>query len=168
MRCEHCGRTAGDATPPCPHCPDAHDADLPVRADAGRETPRAVIEPEVVDERESHGGQGYFSRTTQENGGTRFTFASWNVNGNMGSGGLAGGNSCLPGCITLFMLALCTVQFGVLAAVGFLFFYMIGSWIAIFAGLQRVMQGRTVNPWIPRVINWIVCWLLVGWLSGGF
>lgn len=168
MRCEHCGRTVGDATPPCPHCPAVHADNTPAGTDAGRDTPRTVIDPEVVDERESGGERQFFSRTTRESGGTRYTFASWNVNGNRGSGGFVGGGSCLPGCITLFMPVLCAVQFGVLAAVGFLFFYMIGSGIAIFAGLQRVMQGRTLNPWIPRVINWGVSWLLAGWLSGGF
>lgn len=174
MRCEHCGRTAGDPTPPCPRCPDVrsteHSSSPAVpESDTGSPKATTVVDAEVVNEGEARSGQKSFTCVTGDNGRVRYSFASWNVGGTAGgTGGFSGGVSCLPGCITLFLMALCAVQFGVLAAVGFLFFYLIGSWIAIFAGLQRAMRGKLTNPWLPRIFNWGTCWLLVGWLSGGF
>ena len=78
-----------------------------------------------------------------------------------------GRNSCLPGCITLFLMLVCAVQFGALAAPGFFVFHLLGSGLMLTVNLRRALQGRVVNPWPGRVLVWAASWALVGWLSGG-
>lgn len=172
MSCPHCGRKPDAPGPACPHCPDAR---LPARqnADNARDPHSTVVDAEIVDEKESSaagshiyyqqfrtGSGGGFGGSGGGPGGFRaFTWRS-------GPGFAMGGDSCLPGIITLFMVLACAVQSGALAAVAFFFFYLIGSGIAAFANLQRIMQGRPLNPWVSRAVVWGACWLLTTWLAG--
>ena len=82
-----------------------------------------------------------------------------------------GRDSCLPGMITLGIMLVCAVQFGVLAALGFGIFYLLGSAFMLIFQVRQAMQGRALHPlvgsWLGRMAVWAGSWVLAGWLSGG-
>lgn len=120
-----------------------------------------VLEPEIIepgDSGQNRGGQ----RTTYRayySGPAGGSF--WTV-GNIYSGGCFG-----PG-ITLGLFLLALVQYGLLAAIGFMFFYAIGSvWGTIYQA-KKLVEGIVTNPWGWRIWNWVISFLLTVWLAGGF
>lgn len=171
MPCSHCGRTPGAAEPACPHCPDAN---LPARqGDIPHSGASQVVEPEILGPQDqerpgsAHENVPFRHVHTEEGdfksgGFGGFRYFSWQS----APGGLRAGNdSCLPGLITLCMMLACISQFGVLAGVAFFFFYLVGSGIAAFISIQRLMLGAPLNPWVPRVVVWGICWLLTTLLA---
>ena len=173
MPCPHCGPHPGSPAPPCPQCSDYA---LPApQATAKPDADIPVVEPEILNPHEPHDvpprGEQVFFRTFSSSGGGggqhgfgQFRFATWSGNTPLGGG------SCLPGAITLVLVLACGVQFGFLAALGFVFFYLIGSAAASAISLQRLMQGKPLSPffqWAPRVVVWAGAWLLTAWLAGG-
>lgn len=202
--CPHCPDYAGGPDHAHrPHTEVSNFALVPT-AEPQKEVHDAAIDPEILppegQESGRHGARNIFGQTgtgsTQEqgqgqHGSGSFRFAMWhgaNSGGNGTSGGIGGmgmgRSSCLPGCITLFLLLVCSVQFGVLAALGFLIFHLVGSGMVLALTLQQMMRGRpaylwlipllgpslspVVWPWLGRVVVWGSSWALVGWLSGGF
>lgn len=84
----------------------------------------------------------------------------------LGGGPFAPGSS-LPSVITLLLTLGMGFQHGFLAALGFLFFSLLGSAFALFFVLRRFLEGRAINPWVARIVNWVLCYFLVTWLAGG-
>ncbi len=70
----------------------------------------------------------------------------------------------LAGFITLVLILSCLFHWGFLAALGFVFFYMIASGIGIWYNLQTVLKGGIPNPWLSRVLAWGASLLLVSLL----
>lgn len=66
--------------------------------------------------------------------------------------------------ITLGLILTCLIQWGFLAALGFVFFYTIFSVLGVFVGMSRVLQGHIPSPWPWRIGNWVVSMLLISWL----
>lgn len=179
--CPVCGRGRGEPRPPCPACPDAQQSrpapELP-DAGSGGERPRVVNAEVLGPEHESgesagrdnsYGGrQGAFgnkahgpeSHNVFGDGGMRF--------GPIWTTGRAEQNACLAPCISFALFLVCLVQFGVLAGIGFVFFHIVGSVAGSLREMRELMQGRRPNPWVWRIGNWFVSFLLVAWLSGGF
>lgn len=144
-------------------------------------TERTVINPEVVPDHDQGGrhsqqgaqGQSFQQYTTMGgNGGsgsTRFTFTSWQAGGSpLGGGLMVTRDGCLPALVTLVLALSCTVQFGLLSAIGFLVFYALGSGIGFIARVRGLMEGRHISPWFFRIGSWLVAYALVVWLSDGF
>ena len=87
-----------------------------------------------------------------------------------GMGGLGGFDTAsrYAPAITAFLLIVVLVRFGFLAGLGFLFFYVIGAAFGTFQLIRRIAEGKAVYPWLWRIANWAIAFLLAGWLSGGF
>ncbi len=66
--------------------------------------------------------------------------------------------------ITLVLFFTCLFQWGFLAALGFIFFYIICAGIGFYYNLRRMVSGYAPTPWLTRIVSWIVCLGLVSWL----
>ncbi|MCH5277155.1 MAG: hypothetical protein J1E80_04885 [Desulfovibrionaceae bacterium] len=150
MRCPHCHADMPHDARACPHCgktPDERDK---------------ILEPELVDEhmppthpgRAAHGG-GYGTSP----GFTRIFYTSF-------PGEQAMPPACLPTITTLILALLASLNFGLLAGIGFLFFAALGRAMIFFMSIRHLLEGRFFNPWIPHLLTWFICWMLVAWLSG--
>lgn len=148
MRCPHCHADIPDDASSCPVC--------------GGPTNRRdkVVEPELVDENHRPvrpgGGNDYGNSSA---GFTRMFYTTFPSGQGMPP-------ACLPTMVTLALALVAAFRFGVLAAIGFLVFAAIGRAITFFLTVRHLLEGRFFNPWIPHLVTWVVCWLLVGWLSG--
>lgn len=76
-------------------------------------------------------------------------------------------SGCIAPFVTLTLIFTCLIQFGVLAAIGFFFFYVIGAILGVSHLAKRLANGLPANPWAWRVGNWIISFLLTVWLAGG-
>ena len=87
-----------------------------------------------------------------------------------GMGGLGGFDAAsrYAPAITAFLLIVVLIRFGFLAGLGFLFFYVIGAAFGTVQLIRRMAEGKAVYPWLWRIGNWAVSFVLAGWLSGGF
>lgn len=75
---------------------------------------------------------------------------------------------CMAPFVTLALTLICLIQFGLLAAIGFLVFYAIGALLGAVRLTKLLMLGAPANPWGWRVGNWVISFLLTVWLAGGF
>lgn len=179
--CPVCGRGKGDPQPPCPACPDCPAArrlrELPEAA--SNEEQRRVLNAEVLGPEEASAGhtqERNGSRGTEEPFGSRAddresqnAFGNRRIRfGTVWSTGRAEQNACLAPCVSFALFLVCLAQFGVLAGIGFVFFHIAGSVIGSLREMRELMQGRKTNPWAWRIGNWLVSFLLVAWLAGGF
>lgn len=168
--------------------PDDPQCRLPVPLEGDKNGgARRVVDAEVVDEQETNrehgrqnssiwGGDGpdgnsgswssgdsrgfFYSRTFGAGGGSGFGRV-WTTAGQ-------GQNACLAPCITFALFMVCLVQFGFLAALGFVFFHTIGSVMGTLRDLRRLGEGFSPQPWAWRIGNWALSFLLTAWLAGGF
>ena len=117
------------------------------------------------------GWQGGQPHNDARSGGS-FHYYSWGAfrgnsggNGQAGSGGNMGGNmgsaflmsAQAPMLITLALLIGVGAALGVLAAIGFGFFYLLGSAFAATANARRVLSGKPLTPatvWLNRLLVW--------------
>ncbi len=155
--CPHCGRESNSAKPRCANCP----ADLqPTKKDTNSE--HYVIEPEVVQNNSSAYNR---SRTqwSNEQGSSGFKMWTFQQYGGVNS---RANDSCLPGFITMGIALSLAVQFGLLASIGFLVFYALGSAIGFVINMRRMVQGQKPTTWITRILVWFVCVLLTVALAG--
>ena len=159
------------------------------RAGSGR-----VLEAEVLGPEETGAGGGASGRASAGTGGSHWGNAGaagngWSQSGASGgrfyrvggvfSNGGAGfgrvwtatgadGAGCLAPCITLALFLVCLSQFGLLAAIGFVVFHVIGSIAGSLRAMRRLVEGRQPNPWSWRLGNWFISFMLTAWLAGGF
>lgn len=104
----------------------------------------------------------------RRNGGDGFRATSWSWTSMRGGlGGFDAASRYAP-AVTIFLLFVVLFRFGFLAGLGFLFFYAIGAAVGTVQLVRRMAEGKSVNPWLWRIGNWAVAFLLAGWLSGGF
>ena len=66
--------------------------------------------------------------------------------------------------VTFVLLLACLLQWGFLAALGFAFFYLVGSCIGIYFTFKNIMEGKMPNVWLYRAAIWGISLLLVSWL----
>lgn len=149
MRCPHCHADISHGATVCPLC----------GKNVGES--REVLEPELVDAhtrpprlKRTADGSGYHS-----SGFTRIAYTSF-------PGGQGIPPACLPTFVTLILAVAAALQFGLLAGIGFLVFAAIGRIMIFFLTIRHLLQGRFFNPWIPHLLTWFICWMLVAWLSG--
>lgn len=77
------------------------------------------------------------------------------------------GYGCLPLAITIALFIICLGQYGVLAAMGFIVFHIIGAVAGGIHSARRLMSGLPSNPWAWRIGNWTISFFLTVWLAGG-
>lgn len=149
MRCPFCRQNIPDPSSVCPVC--------------GRETKapdgNGPLEPELVEPERTDGSAPSFPRDS--GGQTRFTRIFYTT---FPGEGLP--PACLPTVVTFALALVAAFQFGVLAAIGFLVFAGIGRAVTFFLTIRHFLEGRLINPWAFHILTWLVCWLLVAWLSG--
>lgn len=123
---------------------------------------RKVIEAEIIN-------PDYHDDGTSQQASFRRTYHSQGpvYTGIFTTSSLAGGG-CLAQAIPFGLFLACLGQYGVLAAIGFGLFYLVGSAIGTLREARALVEGRIFNPWVWRIGNWIVCYLLTVWLAGGF
>ena len=80
----------------------------------------------------------------------------------------ADGAGCLAPCVTFALFLVCLSQFGLLAAIGFAIFHLLGSIAGSIRAMRRLVEGRQPNPWSWRLGNWFISFMLTAWLAGGF
>ncbi len=68
--------------------------------------------------------------------------------------------SSLPALITLILTVSMGLQAGFLASIGFLFFYVIGTVLALIFSVRRTLQGRVVYPWVHRILVWTAAYAI--------
>lgn len=105
-----------------------------------------------------HGWGAFRDSRSPWNGGLRFQTV-WTSGGSR-QAGLA------PG-ITLALIVIAGIQFGLLASIGFMVFHAIGSVLNSMREMRSMLAGNPPNPWPGRILSWTISFLLVGWLSGG-
>lgn len=179
-----------------PHTP--HDANLPVPSgqqqggEGSGEEQRRVLNAEVVymsDQQQNEeqqqdtygrnsrqdgsegygqtGGQGRFYQRTF--GGSNFGgFQAGSPLGRIWITSRDSSNACLAPCITFAIFLVCLAQFGFLAGLGFVFFHTIGSLAGTLRQMRLMTVGVMPNPWLWRMGNWILSFLVTIWLAGGF
>lgn len=128
-----------------------------------------VYDAEVIHEEYRHEERTSSASGSQSRRGFHGTSWSWtSMRGGMGGlGGFDAASRYAP-AITAFLLIVVLVRFGFLAGLGFLFFYVISAAFGTVQLIRRMAEGKAVYPWIWRIGNWAVSFLLAGWLSGGF
>ncbi|MDO5537632.1 MAG: hypothetical protein Q4F72_08900 [Desulfovibrionaceae bacterium] len=125
--------------------------------------PKNVVDAEVISDVSGY-RQTKYSRTESSwtgsgQGGPRVTYFSMVGPSSPGHQGMP-----VATIITLGLIFGCLFQWGFLAALGFVFFYIICSAVGIYCNLQTVLRGRVPNPWISRLCAWGVSLMLVSWL----
>ena len=112
-------------------------------------------------------GRGRFYQRTF--GGRNFGgFQSGSPLGQIWITGRDSSNACLAPCITFAIFLVCLAQFGFLAGLGFVFFHTIGSIAGTLRQMRLMTAGVMPNPWLWRMGNWILSFLVTVWLAGGF
>ena len=123
-----------------------------------RQTDPIILEPEIIEP--SNSGQNSQWR------GQRGSYRAYYFNpagatsfwtGNVYSGG------CLSPAITFGFFMLALIQYGLLAAIGFMFFYIVGSVIGTVYQARKLVEGILTNPWGWRFWNWGISFLLTVW-----
>ena len=126
---------------------------------------RKVIEAEIINP-DYHGGD-QSQRASYTYRSTGYGQQGPVYTGFFTSSALAG-DGCLALAIPFGIFLFCIVQYGLLAAIGFSVFYLIGAAIGILREAQALVAARRFNPWAWRAGNWLISLFLTIWLSGGF
>lgn len=123
------------------------------------EKKQRAVDPEILGPDEnSYQNNGIWQK--RANGGEDFV-TYW-------GGAPLSGTGCLGPAITFALCMVCLGRYGILAAIGFIVFYVIGAVLGTLHTTKLVMQGQPVYPWAWRTGNWIISFLLTVWLAGGF
>lgn len=140
-------------------------------APPGSVPPGSAIDPEILAPDEDASTRSSYSSRQHKVFGSQMHFANFTIGGLSGIGGHDG---CLPGYITLFLVGVCLLRFGLLAAIGFVVFYGIGCAAVAVARMQSLMKGRLspfIDPttplgrWTPRCLVWTLCFCMTVWLA---
>ncbi len=119
-----------------------------------------VIEAEIIDEgheqRQGYAGSG--DAYGNVNGFGRVHGRGWQQSGAFGHASRE--LSCLPGLITLVLGVSLGFQLGFLASLGFFFFYVVGSALAMVVTLRRTLMGKKVFVWLNRALVWICAYAI--------
>lgn len=122
----------------------------------GRSTDPRVIDVEILEPEDPRGagGQRQYAR------GPFYSY-SFSRFSPVDTGG------CIAPCVTLGLFLACLAKYGLLAAIGFFVFHLIGSIIGTLRGAHNLALGIPTNVWGWRCANWVISFLFTIWLSGG-
>lgn len=116
-----------------------------------------VLEPELVNDNDDWNRQHVYKNNEQtRNSFRKYTFINPNYNINA---------SCLPSFISLFLTLAVWIQLGFLAALGFVFFLLIGKAISLAVMLKGFSRGRIIHPLLLNSVVWVVSYSLAAWLA---
>ncbi len=142
---------------------DSHKKNFPVQPSGSEQHARQVVEAEVVEE----DSRGY----TQDAGYNyeQKRAMSFGVHGRGWRQGVPFGQnptqlSCLPAVITLILTTSIGLKFGFFASLGFLFFYFLGSSLALGISIRRTLRGKVVFAWLNRALVWVCAYALTIWI----
>lgn len=121
------------------------------RAASGRPT----LHGEIIDSEECGQTGGGYGRRQNYAYGRVFTLAP------VDNGG------CMASFITVMLFLICLGQYGLLAAIGFFVFHLIGSILGSVHSARQLMRGLPYSVWGWRAGNWIISFLATVWLAGG-
>ncbi len=121
-----------------------------------------VLDVEIIEPDGMGGDNRHYGRCYSRFAGSRGDFGGYWTSGVIDSGG------CMAPAITFALFFICLGHFGLLAAIGFFVFHVIGSILGGVWQARRLMEGAVYNPWAWRVANWAVSFMLTMWLAGGF
>lgn len=128
------------------------------------QNPGKVIEPEVLEPVRGAAGENYGTRgpgSGSREEGTRVTWIyGW-------PGACVDCNGCIAPAITLVIFFACWSQYGFLAALGFIFFHVVFGIAGSVQASRNLMAGRPFNPWLWRLGNWFLSFIITVWLAGG-
>lgn len=113
-----------------------------------------IIEPDSNGQR--HDCQGEYGARWSQRGFSGFWTAS-----PINTGG------CVVPAITFALFMVCLGQFGLLAAIGFFVFHVIGAIMGSLYQARQLMAGIPYDPWAWRAGNWVVSFSITMWLAGG-
>lgn len=122
-------------------------SDIPKNGDNNN---RRIYDTEIIDDNGQSNGKG----------GNQAGFGIWTASGYSGYSG-----GCGPSFITFALFFACIIQFGLLAAIGFIVFYAIGSILGSIYNGRRIILGQPYNPWLWRFCNWCVSLFIVTMLA---
>ncbi len=166
--CPQCGReTPVDATL-CAACSD-EKARVPVVQAQPVYTHAKVetVDAEIIDENDEsrdnyhNHQQGFYGGGQTQGNDTAFGRVhgrSWQQGGAFGQASRE--LSCLPGMITLILGISLGIQLGFLASLGFFFFYVIASALAVGVSVRRTLMGKPVFIWLNRALVWICAYAI--------
>lgn len=123
------------------------------RKAAGHDRP--TLHGEIIDSEECSQSGGQYGRRQGFAYGRTFTMAP------IDNGG------CLSSFITVMLFLICLGQYGLLAAIGFFVFHLIGSILGSVHSARQLIRGLPYSVWSWRVGNWIISFLVTVWLAGG-
>lgn len=118
-----------------------------------------VMDVEIVENEESENRGAHRQRVWTSMGGGPYFGGYWTP---VDSGG------CVAPAITFALFVISLGQFGLLAAIGFFVFHIIGAILGTIYQARQLMAGFACNPWAWRTGNWIISFMLTTWLAGGF
>ncbi len=162
QKCPQCGNNITQMEQECEAC-GAKISLLPAQQATQTEYKQSrveTVEAEIIDEeaeqRSRQAQQGFYGDggpfTTGQDAFGRVHGRGWQHGGAFGHASRE--LSCLPGMVTLILGISLGIQLGFLASLGFFFFYILGSALAMGISVRRTLMGKKVNIWINRVLVW--------------
>ncbi len=164
--CLRCGGEIAHEGQVCSAC-EAKQEHFPV-VQAEQKTRSQTVEAEIIDDTDAHGyssGQhAYGANQEGAGGGTHWRVhgrgfgRGWQQHGAFGQASRE--LSCLPAFVTLVLGLSLGIQWGFLASLGFFFFYILGSALALGVSLRRTLLGKPVLVWFNRLLVWIFAYVV--------
>lgn len=128
------------------------------QGNSNESSPRRVVDVEVITPQEYRQGKRKGAQQKEPPRAANFSGA-W-----VYSAPTAG---CLPAVVTCALFLVCMAEYGLLAAIGFAVFHLVGNVLGSIRQTRQLMDGHIYNPWLWRTGNWLVSFLLTVWLAAG-
>lgn len=154
MKCPDCHIETNEN--PCPQCGKRFDSSQ-MDVHQHQNNNDDVLEPEIVDDNDKWNRQDAY-RYQEQTGNTFKNYTFINPNFNMNA-------SCLPSFISVFLSILVLFQLGFLAALGFVFFLLVGKAIAFYVMVKNLSQGKLIPPILLDCVVWSAAYSIVVWLA---
>ncbi len=163
--CSRCGAETAHEGQVCSAC-ESKQEHLPA-TQANQRAHTQTVEAEIIDDADTHGyasGQSAYGSGQEGPGGPHWRVhgrgfgRGWQQNGAFGQASRE--LSCLPALITLALGVSLGIQWGFLASLGFFFFYILGSALALGVSVRRTLMGKPVLVWFNRLLVWIFAYVV--------
>ncbi len=170
--CSQCGKhfdTEGNICSACTHTVQADFRPVLSNERQGQQehNKTEAIEAEIVDEgasqhtyeeRTYYSGQSRYNDQGGDSAYGRVHGRGWQQHGAFRQAGNE--LSCLPAFLTLMLGVSLGMQWGFLAALGFFFFYILGSALALAVSVRRTLMGKPVLLWFNRILVWLFAYAI--------
>ncbi len=163
--CSRCGDEVAQEGHICSAC-ESKQGHVPA-TQAGQRAHTQTVEAEIIDDADTHGygsEQNTYGSGQEGPGGTHWRVhgrgfgRGWQQHGAFGQASRE--LSCLPALITLALGVSLGIQWGFLASLGFFFFYILGSALALGVSVRRTLMGKPVLVWFNRLLVWIFAYVV--------